>query len=71
MFLPGGEEDLKPVAEKIGAEVRKQYLLGFTPSGQGEQKYRILAVTVLKSGTWDVRARRGYRGTARVSAATH
>jgi len=71
MFLPGGEADLQPVAEKIGAEVRKQYLLGFTPSGQGEQKYRILAVTVLKSGTWDVRARRGYRGTAPVSAATH
>ncbi|HJW14249.1 MAG TPA: VWA domain-containing protein, partial [Thermoanaerobaculia bacterium] len=71
MFLPGGEEDLKPIAEKIGTEVRKQYLLGFTPSGQGELRYRILVVTVLKPGTWDVRARRGYRGTAPVAAATH
>jgi VWFA-related protein len=71
MFLPGGEEDLAPIAEKIGAEVRKQYLLGFTPSGRGELKYRILVVNVLKKGNWDVRARRGYRGTAPVSAATH
>ena len=71
MFLPGGEEDLKPLAEKIGAEVRKQYLLGFTPSGSGELKYRVLVVTVLKPGTWDIRARRGYRGTAPVSTATH
>jgi Ca-activated chloride channel family protein len=71
MYLAGGEEDLKPIAEKIGTEVRKQYLLGFSPSGQGELKYRLLAVTVLKSGTWDIRARRGYRGTAPVVAATH
>jgi Ca-activated chloride channel homolog len=71
MFLPGGEEDLGPIAEKIGAEVRKQYLLGFTATGQGELKYRVLVVTVLKKGNWDVRARRGYRGTAPVSAATH
>jgi VWFA-related protein len=71
MYLPGGEEDLGPVAEKISAEVRKQYLLGFTPSGQGEVKYRILVVTVLKTGTWDVRVRRGYRGTAPVATAAH
>lgn len=71
MYLPGGEEDLGPVSEKISAEVRKQYLLGFTPSGQGEVKYRILVVTVLKTGTWDVRVRRGYRGTAPVATAAH
>jgi Ca-activated chloride channel family protein len=71
MYLAAGEEDLKPIAEKIGNEVRKQYLLGFTPSGQGELKYRLLVVTVVKPGTWDVRARRGYRGTAPVIAATH
>ncbi len=50
MFLPGGEEDLRPVAEKISTEVRKQYLLGFTPSGRGEVKYRLLVVTVVKTG---------------------
>ncbi len=71
MFLPGGEEDLSPVAEKITAEVRKQYLLGFTPSGQGALEYRVLVVTVVKPGSWDVRARRGYRGTAPVAAAAH
>ncbi|HLN58395.1 MAG TPA: VWA domain-containing protein [Thermoanaerobaculia bacterium] len=71
MYLPGGEEDLAPVAEKIGAEVRKQYLLGFTASGLGEVKYRILVVTVVKPGTWDIRARRGYRGTAPAAAAEH
>ncbi|HEV8118361.1 MAG TPA: VWA domain-containing protein [Thermoanaerobaculia bacterium] len=67
MYLPGGEEDLSPIAEKIGAEVRKQYLLGFTATGRGELKYRLLVVSVLKRGSWDIRARRGYRGTAPVS----
>jgi Ca-activated chloride channel family protein len=71
MYLPGGEEDLGPVSEKISAEIRKQYLLGFTPSGRGEVKYRLLVVTVVKTGTWDVRARRGYRGTAPVATAAH
>jgi len=67
MYLPGGEEDLSPIAEKIGAEVRKQYLLGFTATGRGELKYRLLVVSVLKRGNWDIRARRGYRGTAPVA----
>ncbi len=71
MFLPGGEEDLGPVAEKVTAEVRKQYLLGFTPSGRGALEYRVLVVTVVKPGSWDVRARRGYRGTAPVAATAH
>lgn len=71
MFLPAGDEDLGPTAEKIGAEVRKQYLLGFTPSGQGELKYRILVVSVLKTGTWEVRTRRGYRGSAPAAPAAH
>jgi Ca-activated chloride channel family protein len=71
MLLAAGEEDLRPIAERIGAEVRKQYLLGFTPSGRGELKYRVLVVTVLKPGSWDVRARRGYRGTAPAATATH
>jgi VWFA-related protein len=71
MFLPAGDEDLGPTAEKIGAEVRKQYLLGFTPSGQGELKYRILVVSVLKQGTWEIRTRRGYRGSAPAAPAAH
>jgi len=71
MLLASGEEDLRPIAEKIDAEVRKQYLLGFTPSGQGELKYRIVTVSVSKPGKWDIRTRRGYRGTAPASAVTH
>jgi VWFA-related protein len=71
MFLASGEEDLRPIAEKIGGEVRKQYLLGFSSSGQGEVKYRIVMVSITKPGTWDVRTRRGYRGTAPVAGAKH
>jgi Ca-activated chloride channel homolog len=64
MYLAGGEEDLRPLASRIANEVRKQYLLGFTPSGQGEVKYRVVVASVTKPGSWDVRTRRGYRGTA-------
>jgi VWFA-related protein len=64
MYLAAGEEDLRPLASQIDREVRKQYLLGFTPSGQGDIKYRVVVVSVLKPGSWGVRTRRGYRGTA-------
>ncbi|HSS43695.1 MAG TPA: VWA domain-containing protein [Thermoanaerobaculia bacterium] len=66
VYLAGGTEDLRPIAAKIDSEVRKQYLLGFTPSGKGELRYRIVIVSVTKPGSWVVRARRGYRGTAPV-----
>ncbi|MEO8432669.1 MAG: VWA domain-containing protein [Acidobacteriota bacterium] len=64
LFLAGGEEDLEPIAAKIDAEIRKQYLLGFAPSGRGELKYRVVVVSIAKPGKWTIRARRGYRGTA-------
>jgi Ca-activated chloride channel homolog len=64
MFLLSGEDDPRPMAAQIAVEVRKQYLLGFTPSGRGDVKYRIVFVSVARPGRWDVRARRGYRGTA-------
>jgi Ca-activated chloride channel family protein len=64
MILAGGDEDLRPMAAKINSEVRKQYLLGFAPSGRGSPKYRIIMVSVARPGTWVVRARRGYRGSA-------
>src|SRR5215813_681296 len=67
MLLAGGEEDLRPMAAKIYSEVRKQYLLGFAPSGRGTPKYRIIMVSVAKPGSWVVRARRGYRGSAPLS----
>ncbi|MBC8645943.1 MAG: VWA domain-containing protein [Thermoanaerobaculia bacterium] len=68
MFLVGDEQDLGSIAGKIDAEVREQYLLGFTPSGRGEVKYRVVIVSVGKPGRWTVRTRRGYRGTAPTSA---
>lgn len=68
MFLVGDAQDLRSIASKINAEVRKQYLLGFTPSGRGEVKYRVVIVSVAKSSRWTVRTRRGYRGTAPNSA---
>lgn len=64
MYLVGGEEDLRPLAAKVNSEVRKQYILGFSPSGRGELKYRVVFVSVAKKGNWIVRTRRGYRGTA-------
>jgi Ca-activated chloride channel homolog len=64
MHLVGGGEDLRPLAARISEEVRQQYLLGFAPSGQGDVKYRIVFVSVAKPGSWVVRTRRGYRGTA-------
>jgi Ca-activated chloride channel homolog len=64
MHLVAGSEDLTPLASRISSEVRQQYLLGFAPSGRGDVKYRIVFVSVAKPGSWVVRTRRGYRGTA-------
>ncbi|MET0620451.1 MAG: VWA domain-containing protein [Thermoanaerobaculia bacterium] len=64
MHLVGRDDDLRPLAARISSEVRQQYLLGFAPSGKGDIKYRIVFVSVAKPGSWVVRTRRGYRGTA-------
>ena len=64
MHLVAGDEDLRPLAAQISSEARQQYLLGFAPSGKGDVKYRVVFVSVAKSGSWIVRTRRGYRGTA-------
>ena len=64
LHLVGGDADLRPLAAQISSEVRQQYLLGFAPSGKGDVKYRIVFVSVTKPGSWVVRTRRGYRGTA-------
>ena len=64
LHLVSGDDDLRPLAAQISEEVRQQYLLGFAPSGKGDVKYRIVVVSVIKPGSWVVRTRRGYRGTA-------
>jgi Ca-activated chloride channel family protein len=70
MYLVGGDEDLEPLARDVNSEVRKQYILGFSPSGRGEIKYRVMFVSVSKKGNWIVRTRRGYRGTAPAATAS-
>ncbi len=70
MYLVGGDEDLEPLARNVNSEVRKQYILGFSPSGRGELKYRVVFVSVVKKGNWIVRTRRGYRGTAPETSAS-
>jgi Ca-activated chloride channel homolog len=64
MFLVSGDEDLRPLAETIDGELRRQYVLGFEPSGEGDMKYRAIMVTATGGGTRVIRARRGYRGSA-------
>jgi len=64
MFLVSGGEDLRPIADAIDGELRRQYVLGFEPSGEGEVKYRAIVVTATGGGTRVIRARRGYRGSA-------
>jgi Ca-activated chloride channel family protein len=64
MHLVAGDEDLRPLAAQLSGEVRQQYLLGFAASGKGDIRYRIVFVSVTKPGSWVVRTRRGYRGTA-------
>jgi Ca-activated chloride channel family protein len=64
MFLASDDEDLRPIANAIDGELRRQYVLGFQPSGEGETKYWPIVVTVKGGGTRTIRARRGYRGTA-------
>mgnify|MGYP003288026861 CR=1 FL=1 len=69
-YLVGGDEDLAPLAKQVNSEVRKQYILGFSPSGRGDLKYRVVFVSVVKKGNWMVRTRRGYRGTAPAATAS-
>ncbi len=69
MFLVSGDDDLRPIATAIDGELRRQYVLGFQPSGDGEVRYWPIVVTVKGGGTRVVRARRGYRGTAPKPAA--
>lgn len=64
MFLVSGDEDLRPLAETIDGELRRQYVLSFEPSGEGDVKYRAILVTATGGGTRVIRARRGYRGSA-------
>ncbi len=71
-FTVHDTNDLAAAAERIAAESRTFYLLGFEPpAGKPAKAWRKLRVTVRRSGV-TTRARRGYRlDAATVAAMTH
>ena len=64
LFLAERDDEMGRVVSKIGKEVRRQYVLGFRPSGSGSSRYRRVSVSVEKTGRWRVRTRQGYTGTS-------
>jgi Ca-activated chloride channel homolog len=63
IFLVPAGEDLTPFVQMVDSELRKEYLLGFAPSGSGDIRYRAVQISVRRAFA-RVRTRGGYRGTA-------
>lgn len=57
-------DEMGRLVSRIGKEVRRQYVLGFRPTGAGSARYRNLTVSLDKTGPWRIRTRRGYTGTS-------
>jgi hypothetical protein len=51
---------ISEAAERIGAELRQQYVLGFPPAHPGDGKFHKVRVTVNGCGRCRVRVRSGY-----------
>ncbi|HEX9160839.1 MAG TPA: VWA domain-containing protein [Thermoanaerobaculia bacterium] len=62
LFLGRSAEQLTRAVDTINQDLRAQYLIGFTPTGKGEVKYRRIALQ-LAGRAKVVRVRAGYRGT--------
>lgn len=62
LYLGRSTEQLARGVEAMQRDLRAQYLLGFTPTGRGEVKYRRIALQ-LAGRARVVRVRAGYRGT--------
>jgi Ca-activated chloride channel family protein len=62
MFLGTGHDELQKAVADIQTDLRSQYLVGFSPTGKGEIKYRPIALKFAKR-IGSVRVRAGYRGT--------
>lgn len=62
MHLGQSPEQLVRAVESMQKDLRAQYLLGFTPTGKGEVKYRRISLQ-LAGRARVVRVRAGYRGT--------
>lgn len=56
-------QELRQAVGQILRELRSQYLVGFSPSGSGEIRYRPISLG-LKRPVSSIRVRGGYRGTA-------
>jgi len=62
LHLGRNPEELTKAVDDLEKDLRAQYLLGFTPTGKGEVKYRRISVQLAGRGKV-VRVRAGYRGT--------
>lgn len=62
LHLGQSPEDLAKAVNAMQKDLRAQYLIGFTPTGKGEVKYRRITLQLAGRGRV-VRVRAGYRGT--------
>ncbi len=62
LHLGRNPDQLEKAVESMLKDLRAQYLIGFSPTGKGEVKYRRIAVK-LAGRARVVRVRAGYRGT--------
>jgi VWFA-related protein len=53
---------LKNAVRELDSDLRAQYLIGFSPTGQGDIKYRRFSVRLKRWG-WTARLRGGYKGS--------
>ncbi len=62
LHLGRNAEQLERAVESMQKDLRAQYLIGFTPTGKGEVRYRRISLQ-LAGRAKAVRVRAGYRGT--------
>lgn len=62
VFLGIEPREIAAAVDQINQDLRTQYLVGFTPTGRGDVKYRAISLKLPRS-VRAVRVRSGYRGT--------
>jgi hypothetical protein len=55
-------ESLGKAIDAVAQDLRSQYMIGFTPTGKGDVRYRRVVIKV-RGGAKVIRARGGYKGT--------
>jgi len=63
MFLGERPNELAQAVATLETHLRAQYLIGFTPTGQGAVKYRRISLKLAGGRIRSVRVRAGYMGT--------